>query len=126
LLDDTLDEKQARTRFLWNRTSEFLRHVVEKSIDPFEIKRKSKCHPVRILWTALWRALDTYGSISHRPVDRYIAVKQLAHYCSERGRNLEEAAVTSMQAELLDLALAPTEAREGSVLELGSYRGCHH
>lgn len=123
LIEDTLDDKQARTRFLWNPTYEFLRHVAEKSIDPFEIKQKSKFHPVRILWTAFWRALDKYGSISHRPMDRYIAVKQLAHYCSERGRNLEETAVTSKQAELLDLALAATEARDGSVLELGSYRG---
>jgi len=97
--------------------------LVMKSVDPFEMKQKSKFHPVRILWTAFWRVLDSYGSISHRPVDRFISVKQLTHYFSERGHNLEETAVTSKQAELLDLALAATDRLEGSVLEVGSYRG---
>src|SRR3954462_7155599 len=94
-------------------------------VDPFSLKRLSKAHPYRLVWTLVARLKDTYGRRSYKSIRQCLDLYRLvpSHLREDRGASTPETAVTSEQAELLRLAVAATESLGAAIVEIGSYRG---
>jgi len=92
-------------------------------IDPFELKKFSKLHPYRLIWTGYSRLVDSYGRITQTPIGEKIEGVSPENLFADRGSSLTDTAVTSNQAKLLELAVAATERFIEPIVEIGSYRG---
>ncbi len=92
-------------------------------IDPFALKNRSKLDPYRLGWTLYGRAMDSVGRLRYRTFSPERDLPRLDHTIAQRGDAMEDTAVTTGQAELLDLAVRETEGLTGALLELGCYRG---
>jgi predicted O-methyltransferase YrrM len=92
-------------------------------IDPFELKKLSKLHPYRLLFTTCNRTLDAYGKITQKPILNKIEGFTPDNFFPEPGSYLSDTYVTTNQAKLLEMAVANTEHFSEPIVEIGSYRG---
>jgi predicted O-methyltransferase YrrM len=91
-------------------------------IDPFEIKRLSKFHPYRLVWTAQNRILEGHARASHKPF--YSSIEETCTRIERsRGEAISDTAVTENQLALLLKALDKANQIDGCIVEVGSYRG---
>ena len=90
-------------------------------IDPSLVKRLSKRHPKRILYT-VWARLSNYSSRFF--FDEYkLPIRTLTELPPAPSVRWEETQVVQLQAQYLLWALRETESVEGCVVEVGAWRG---
>lgn len=92
-------------------------------VDPFELKRLSKLHPYRLIWTAYNRALDRIGCFIKKPLIQEMEHLSPEYIFRDRGTSVSDTAVTSQQMDLLRLAVEKTLTLHQPLVEIGSYRG---
>lgn len=94
-----------------------------KPVDPFELKKLSKLHPYRLLWTAFNRSIDFYGKISFQPISKQVSVLKPVHYIADAGESVVDTARSANNQDLVIRAVKSTEALNEPIVEIGSYRG---
>jgi predicted O-methyltransferase YrrM len=93
------------------------------ALDPFTLKNLSKTSVRRILWTAESRALQVIARATYNRNLSHIRGRPIAHIRPDRGESIADTAVTAGQMCVLLKALNESNRVEGSVAEIGSYRG---
>jgi predicted O-methyltransferase YrrM len=90
-------------------------------LDPFEYKKYSKLHPIRLAFTAYARGAELFS----RSVFERVQLRNLdARWPAVHDYNLEDTAVTPQQMGALLHFLGETESLSGTVVvEIGSFRG---
>jgi predicted O-methyltransferase YrrM len=92
-------------------------------VDPFKVKSLSKLHPYRLVWTSYNRALNRFGRLIQKPLTQEIKALKPEFCSSDRGKSINNTAVTSQQMTLLKLAVENILHLNKSLAEIGSYRG---
>jgi predicted O-methyltransferase YrrM len=92
------------------------------TLDPFSIKTLSKASPLRIVWTAESRLLESLARARFRASPLPFGPGAVVTM-KERGDVRQDTAVTVNQLALLQLMVDRLADIDGHVAEIGSYRG---
>lgn len=95
---------------------------MKRPADPNELRKLP-----RLLRAITWRLPLEYGELmgkfTYKPIGECLDKNKLTEFIPERGKSLEETAVTAGQQELLFRALARTANMPQAIAEIGAWRG---